>query len=344
MQPLRIGIVNDALISREVLRRLVASVGHYQVAWLAENGIEAVDRCAQDTPDLILMDLLMPLMDGVEATRRIMQQSPCAILLVTASVNQFASKVFEAMGHGALDAVNTPELGLNISPTVGPGLLGKIATIAKLIGRAPKVLGPTIAIPSKTAVNPHLPHLPHLLAVGASTGGPQALATILRAIPRESKLAVVIVQHIDAQFAPGLVEWLQQQASLPVTLARSGTIAQCGTITIAGGDRHLVMGRNSTLMHRLNHTKNTYCPSVDILFQSLATHWTGTGTGVLLTGMGRDGALGLKQLRDGGWQTIAQDEASCVVFGMPRAAAELGAANLVLPISEIAQFCGKLAI
>jgi two-component system, chemotaxis family, response regulator WspF len=341
MQPLRIGIVNDALMSREVLRRLVVSVGHYQVAWLAENGMEAVDRCAQDTPDLILMDLLMPLMDGVEATRRIMQQSPCAILLVTASVNQFASKVFEAMGHGALDAVNTPELGLNIAATVGPGLLGKIATIAKLIGRAPKVLRPTIAIPSKTAVNPHLPHL---LALGASTGGPQALATVLRAIPQESKLAVVILQHIDAQFAPGLIEWLQQQASLPVTLARSGTIAQSGTITIAGGDRHLVMGRSSTLMHRLNHTKNTYCPSVDVLFQSLATHWTGTGTGVLLTGMGRDGAVGLKQLRDVGWQTIAQDEASCVVFGMPRAAAELGAASLVLPISEIAQFCGKLAI
>lgn len=335
-ESLKIAIVNDTLMSTEVLRRLVNSVAGYDVVWTAQNGQEAVERSLALVPDLILMDLVMPVMDGVEATRRIMQQSPCAILLVTASVNRFASKVFEAMGHGALDAINTP--------TLGPGtdtnrLLGKIAMIAKLLGR--KVSAAMRSIPPVPAPQPSQLVLPHLLAIGASTGGPQALATILQAIPATSQVAVVIVQHIDAQFAPGLVEWLDQQSQLPVVLGRSGSFVKPGTVTVAGGDHHLVVGRSGALLHRSNRDQNTYCPSVDVFFQSAADHWSGTGTGILLTGMGRDGAMGLKALRDRGWPTIVQDEASSVVYGMPKAAIALGAARQVLSLSDIAAICRK---
>jgi two-component system, chemotaxis family, response regulator WspF len=332
-EALKIAIVNDTLMATEVLRRLISTQADYHVIWTAQNGQEAVERAKSQVPDLILMDLVMPVMDGVEATRQIMQQSPCAILLVTASVNRFASKVFEAMGHGALDAINTPTLGLD---TDTQGLLGKITMIAKLIGR--KIPSRQSQPRSLTQPSPaaHQNPLPHLVGIGASTGGPQALATILQAIPGNSQLAVVIVQHIDAQFAPGLMDWLQQQSRLPVALGRSGRFIQPGTVTIAGGEHHLVVGRSGALLHRSNRDHNTYCPSIDVLFQSLAAHWSGSGTGVLLTGMGRDGAVGLKALRDRGWSTLVQDEASSVVYGMPKAAIELGAADQVLPLDKIA--------
>jgi two-component system, chemotaxis family, response regulator WspF len=334
--PLRIAIVNDTLIATEVLRRAVCSIPQYQLAWTAKNGMEAVDRCAQDTPDLILMDLLMPIMDGVEATRQIMSRSPCAILLVTASVNRFASKVFEAMGHGALDAVNTPVLGLETSDPQSFGLFRKIAMIAKLLGRSPSTNRPQInsSYPNLTNTS-----LPSLVVMGASTGGPQAIATVLGQLPKESKLAIVVVQHIDTQFAPGLAAWLNQQSPLPVQMSRPGTILQAGTVTLAGGDRHLVMRRDGILAHQVDRENMTYCPSIDVFFQSVAAHWAGAGVGVLLTGMGRDGAVGLKHLADAGWQTIAQDEATSVVYGMPKAAIALNAARQVLPIQQIAPAC-----
>jgi two-component system, chemotaxis family, response regulator WspF len=337
MQPLRIAIVNDTLISLEVMRRAIVSVPHYQLAWTAQNGVEAVERCAIDTPDIVLMDLLMPLMDGVEATRRIMTQSPCAILLVTASVNHFASKVFEAMGHGALDAINTPMLGFDPNPAGQAGLLGKIATVAKFLGKSSQR---PAAFPLPHATIPVSPtSLPPLVLIGASTGGPQAIATILAQIPAQSNLAIVIVQHVDAQFAPGLAAWLNQQSPLPVRLSQPGLPLKPGEVVVAGSDRHVVISRSATLHHQVDRSASTYCPSVDMLFRSAAAHWPGKGIGVLLTGMGRDGALGLQSLATAGWPTIVQDEATSVVFGMPKAAIDLKAAAKVLPIGAIAANC-----
>jgi two-component system, chemotaxis family, response regulator WspF len=339
MHPLRIAIVNDTLMSLEVMRRAVNAIPHYQLAWTAQNGEEAVERCARDTPDLVLMDLLMPIMDGVEATRQIMIQSPCAILLVTASVNRFASKVFDAMGHGALDAVNTPILGLDANPAGQAGLLGKIATIAKLLGKSPTR---TLLFPKPPTAVPLKPSgLPPLLLIGASTGGPQALATILAQIPADAPCAIAIVQHVDSQFAPGLAEWLNRQVPMQVKLSQSGMPIKAGEIYLAGSDRHLVVSRSATLNHQADRASSTYCPSVDMLFRSAASYWPGVGIGVLLTGMGRDGALGMQSLAQAGWPTIAQDEATSVVYGMPKAAVALKAAGQVLPIGQIALACLK---
>ena len=325
---MKIAIVNDIVIAVEALRRVLLTVPEYQVAWIAKDGAEAVAKCAKDTPDLILMDLIMPVMDGVEATRQIMKQSPCAIMIVTADVGQNAAKVFEAMSCGALDAVNTPILGSQGKPEVAQAaLLGKIATIGKLIGKSK---GSNL----KPQINPDI--LPPLIAIGSSTGGPKALATILSRLPVNFGAAIAVVQHVDAQFAAGMVDWLNDLTLLTVKKAAVGARLEKGVVFLACTNDHLCLQSN----HTLNYTKDPidyhYRPSIDVFFKSVAQYWTHRGTAVLLTGMGRDGAEGLKMLRSHGWHTIAQDKASCIVYGMPRAAVELNAAVEVLNPEAIA--------
>ncbi|MEH2418114.1 chemotaxis response regulator protein-glutamate methylesterase [Nostoc sp.] len=322
---MRIAIANDMFMAVEALRRIVVKIPDCYLAWVAYDGVEAVNKCAIDTPDLILMDVLMPSMDGVEATRQIMSESPCAIVMVTASVNRYAAKVFEAMGYGALDAINTPALD-------DDGLLNKIATITRLIGKSSRRRSPPIHPPKS---------LPPLIVMGASTGGPQALTTILSQFPQDFGAAVVIVQHVDAQFVQGFATWLNEQISLPVELAIAGGIPQPGKILLAGTNLHLVMRPDLTLGYDKEPLNLSSRPSVDVFFRSVAKNWTGKGIGVLLTGMGQDGAQGLKGLREAGWQTIAQDRKTCVVYGMPKVAVELGAAVEVLPLEAIASACIK---
>lgn len=319
---MRIAIVNDVSLAVEALRRVLLQVPQHQIAWVAYTGAEAVKKCTHDPPDLILMDLFMPEMDGVEATRQIMQRSPCAILIVTADVQHSSAKVFEAMGYGALDAVNTPSLGSSGTPEDSRLLLAKIQTIGKLIGKTH-----FIPIQSRSP----------LIVIGASTGGPKAIVTILSQLPADFNAAIVIVQHVDVQFALGMIDWLDQQTPLQVRKAASGDRPIKGTALFACTNDHLCLQSNGTLTYTPFPIDYPYRPSVDVFFKSVAQYWTDRGTAILLTGMGRDGAEGLKALRQRGWNTIAQTEASCVVFGMPRAAIELNAAVEILSPDAIAQ-------
>jgi len=332
---MRIGIVNDLPIAAEALRRAVALKPEHRVIWVAHDGAEAVEACARQTPDLILMDLIMPGMDGVEATRRIMAATPCAILVVTASVGANARRVFEAMGHGALDAVDTPVLGHADqagSPRDGVAmLLEKIDSVAKLIADDS---GPRGTITRKGVL---LTSRKRLVAIGASAGGPAALAEVLGGLPRDFAAAIVIIQHIDERFAHGMAAWLGERSALPVRLAREGDPPASGTVLLAGTNHHLVLKAADRLGYTPIPRDHAYRPSVDVFFQSVCRLWPGEAAGVLLTGMGRDGARGLKSLRDKGHYTIAQDQASSAVYGMPKAAAALGAAQDILPLGSIAR-------
>lgn len=330
---MRIAIVNDMLMAVEALRRVVSSTVGYQVAWVARDGAEAVAKCAADTPDLILMDLIMPGVDGAEATRRIMMSSPCAILVVTATVSGNASKVFEAMGFGALDAVNTPVLGPGGELEGAAALLGKIATIGKLIGKPHPSKAQEMPKPARRAVTKGT--LP-LVAVGASTGGPKALAGMLSMLPKDFHAAVVVIQHVDAEFAPGLVAWLDNQTPLEVRLAAEGSRPEPGKVFVAGTNDHMILTSKLTLSYTPDPVDYPYRPSVDVFFKSATAHWPGKSLGVLLTGMGKDGADGLLCMRRAGCHTVAQDRDTCVVYGMPKAAAELEAAVEILPIGKIA--------
>ena len=330
---MRIAIVNDTLIATEALRRVLKTVPEYNVVWNARDGAEAVSKCAKNTPDLILMDLIMPVMDGVEATRQIMKASPCAILIVTSTIKGHSSKVFEAMGYGALDVVNTPILGAGDYLEGGASLLSKIAIIAKLIGKSTRSLLQPISTQRQRFVSTNYPPL---VVIGASTGGPQALATILSRLGNNFAAAIVIVQHVDQQFALGLAEWLNAQISLPVELATVGCRIKVGKVFLASTNDHLILKPNMRLSYTCEPEDYPYRPSVDVFFKSVAEHWQGKGVAVLLTGMGKDGAQGLQVLRSAGWHTIAQEKSSCVIYGMPKAAIELGAAVDILPVEAIA--------
>lgn len=328
---MRIAIVNDLALAVEVLRRLVSSVPEYEVAWTAANGVEAVERCARDCPDLILMDLIMPLMDGAQATRFIMKQSPCAILVVTATVAGNADKVFAALSAGALDAVATPAFDPGGGIGGGEELLRKIAVMGKLIACTAR------ETPAGPPPNPRTVtvHPPRLVVLGASTGGPNAVAIILRGLPRKLRAAVVVVQHLDMQFAPALVEWLGNETGLPVSLIRDNIIPEAGEVYVAGTNDHLVIDADLSFHYTAEPVDYPYRPSVDEFFLSLGRHWPKPGVACLLTGMGRDGAQGLLALRRAGWRTIAQDEGTCIVYGMPRAAVEAGAVAQLLPVEDI---------
>jgi two-component system response regulator WspF len=333
---MRVAIVNDQRLATEALRQVVCSDPRYQIAWTAEDGEQAVRRCEQDVPDVILMDLVMPVMNGAEATRRIMQRCPCAVLVVTATVAGNFGLVCEALGHGAYDAVCTPCLGDRSPAEAGAELLNKLGKVERL-NQHLKAGGASCAVPSaRQASIPARPVSVPIVAIGSSTGGPPALARILSGLPATFPAAVLIAQHIGQAFAPGLVSWLNEQCSLPVKLAARGDALQPGTVFLAATEDHLILGQKGYLNYTAEPRNCPYRPSVDVLFQSLAASGLSRGIAVILTGLGRDGAQGMLALRRLGWHTIAQDQASCASSSMPQAACQLGAVERVLPLGDMA--------
>ena len=331
---MRIAIVNDVETASEALRRVILTVSGYELAWIARNGAEAVAQCKQDTPDLILMDLIMPVMDGAEATRRIMALTPCPILVVTGAVTTNSAKVFEALGQGALDAIQTPVL-------IGAGAKASVSALKFKIDRIGRgaMEGKKTPYSDRNAPDEPRPGLiasDRLVAIGASAGGPAALARILGGLPRDFPAAIVIIQHVDAQFVPLMADWLNQTSAIPVRIARQGDQPEANSALIAGTNDHLVFLSPHALGYTPEPRECHYRPSIDVFFESVVRHWSGKSTGVVLTGMGRDGARGLRAMREAGSPTIAQDAATSVVYGMPKAAAEQGAAANILPIDEIA--------
>ena len=328
---MRIAIVNDRVLIVESLREIVLSVADHEIAWVARNGAEAVEKCAADTPDLILMDLIMPVMDGVEATRQIMNRSPCPILVVTATMDGNTAKVFEAMGFGALDATNIPVLGN------GPASEQEVGALLKKIEMIGKLNRQSSLSPLQRACRPALRNsVPPLIVIGSSTGGPKALAEVLSCLPKELGAGIVIAQHVDCEFSGDLADWLNAQTDLTVRLVSEGRRPASGNVFLAGSNDHLIFSPDLTLLYTTEPVNIPFRPSVDVFFKSVARLWPSKGVGVLLTGMGRDGAEGLSALRQAGWYTIAQDEATSVIYGMPKAAKELGAADDILPIGEVA--------
>jgi two-component system response regulator WspF len=329
--PIRVGIVNDLKLATQMLSRIIASDPALVVAWSAVDGEQAISRCVADRPDILLMDLIMPRVDGVEATRRIMAEAPCPILIVTATVSGNLDQVYEALGEGACDAVVTPT---RTDGAEACNLLRKIRVI-QAAQCTDTALRPAPDRPTTRHVRPPI------VGIGASTGGPAAIQTVLSGLASGFSAAVVIAQHMDEAFIGGFVGWLDSRVALPVVLAQQDELPQPGRVYVADCHAHLRLNADRRFDYFAD-PEMLYVPSADLLFASLARVTGPDCVGVLLTGLGRDGANGLLAMRQAGCETVAQDRESSVVYGMPGAAAEVGAACSVLALDRIAASLNEL--
>ena len=329
---MRIGIVDDARRA-ELLKRAILLGAEHEVSWLADSEPALAERCAVTVPDLVLVNVDLRAVDGLAATRRLVRDARSAVLVTVAGEAEPA-RVFEAIGHGALDAIALGEAA-DVA-AIAAVLLPKIAAMARWIGKS----GAKSAAP---AADESGATCQRLIAIGASAGGPAALSVVLGGLPRTLPAGVVVVQHLGEDFTEGVAEWLQRGTTLEVRVAREGDRPAAGTVLVAGGNDHLIFKSAGRLGYTAEPRDKIYRPSIDVFFQSVCRLWRGSAVGVLLTGMGRDGAQGLQALRAQGFHTIAQDEATSAVYGMPKAAAALNAAVDILPLDRIAGRIGDAA-
>jgi two-component system response regulator WspF len=310
----------DRLV-REALRRSLARSGH-ELLWQAADLAEMERMSRRAPPQLLLAELEML---GAKAARLpALLQAGIAVIALTAS--HTVGDAYEALGYGALGLVEPPRLDDSGELIGGARTLARIERLASLVGAntpAPAVTGGDFA-----------GRIPPVLALGASTGGPHALARVLATLPGDLPATVLIVQHIESAFTHGLAEWLGSQSALPVEVAERGATPLAGRAYVAGTGGHLVLLPSFQFGRQAARSDELHVPSVDALFHSLALH-AGPGAAALLTGMGSDGVAGLGEMRRRGWCTLAQDEASSVVYGMPRAAVESGAAQQALDLGAI---------
>ncbi len=339
---IKIVIAEDSPVVREYLKYILESDPELQVIGMANDGHKAVEMVSRTKPDVVVMDIKMPIMNGFQATRRIMETNPVPIVLVSASYDtKEATTTFQAIESGALTVMEKPvgiedpdheESARELIQTV------KLMSEVKVVTRKPQFLRKDAipAAPSRMRVLP-TPAEIKLVAIGGSTGGTLVLQSILLRLPRDFPVPIVIVQHIAAGFTQGLVEWLEQTTGFPVHVATHGENLLPGHAYLAPDDYHLGVNSKKQISLSKAEKENGLRPSVSFLFRSVANAFDKNAIGVILTGMGADGAKELKLMKEKGAVTIAQDEKTSLVFGMPARAIEMGAVQYVLPSDKIAE-------
>jgi two-component system, chemotaxis family, protein-glutamate methylesterase/glutaminase len=341
MRRTRVLVVEDSATVRARLIETLTADPDIELLAVAEDGKQAVELCRVHRPDVITMDMTMPVMSGLAATEYIMAHQPTPILIVSASLNRGELfKIYDALAAGAVDVLEKP-LGDEFDGDWERRLLSAVKLVAKIKvithprGRlAPEKRAADLPIhPGRTS---RPARSLDVVAIGASTGGPGAVLEVLRRLPPHFDTPILVVVHMNAPFESAFTDWLDAQIERPVVAAKSGAALTTlyGRVAVAPGGMHLIV-RDRRLVLTLDKERHSCRPSVDVLFESIAAEFGTAAAACLLTGMGRDGAIGLRKIRQAGGVTIAQDEASSVIYGMPREAAALGAATYILPLGEI---------
>ena len=342
--PIKVLIVDDSAVVRQVVTKVLATAPGIKVIATAADPFFAVDKLKAEWPDVIILDIEMPRMDGISFLRKIMAERPTPVIICSSLAEQGAAATFAALAAGAVSIITKPKAGLkgfledsanNIVQAIQAAACANVRVIANMASKAPA------AHAAKTATANHqalVKTTEQLIAIGTSTGGTQALELVLTALP-PTCLGIVIVQHMPEKFTAMFAERLNGLCEIEVREAQDGDHVLPGLALIAPGGQHMQLQRNGAQYRveiRDGPLINRHKPSVDVLFRSIARQAGANALGIILTGMGDDGARGLKEMRELGAETLAQDEASCVVFGMPKEAINLGAAQRVLPLQRMA--------
>ena len=349
MKKWRVLVVEDSLTIRRRLCEILSADPELEVIGEAEDGKRAIELCEQLRPDVITLDMVMPVMSGLTATEYIMAYTPTPILIVSASMNRGKLfKTYDALAAGAIDVLEKPtaddvDTGWERRFVAAVKLIAKIKVITHVRARLSGAEWAVATVPGQSAVS-QTPRRHDqsqsrhygVVAIGASTGGPAAIVKVLKALPPGLRVPVLFVLHIDEPFAAAFAEWLDNQTPHRVAYARDRESIESlrGRVIMAPPGRHLSIA-GGRLHLNTDPPRHSCRPSVDVLFESLAVDCGAEVLACLLTGMGRDGAAGLLAIRRAGGFTIAQDESTSVIYGMPREAVLLDAAQMVLPLDNI---------
>ena len=331
MGRIKVVVVDDSKLARELIRAVLSTDDDIKVVAEAVNGEDAIEKVALFKPDIVTMDIEMPVMDGLKAIEEIMALHAVPILVVT--TRDDAQMAYAAIQKGALDLVEKPDVNLEGAAE----FISKIKMLSKI-----RVITHIRSKHIAGAINQDLPafipangNSEKLVAVAASSGGPEALSILLSGLPAKFPCPVVIAQHMSDGFITGMVEWLRKTTLLNVLVGADGDVLEAGTVYVSPSEKHMQIKEGGRISLVARRSADIYRPSCDKLLTSAAAVYGPKGIGIILTGMGRDGVLGIKSIKEAGGTTIAQDEKTSAVFGMPRAAIEGGYVDSVLPIEDI---------
>ncbi len=347
MKKIKVLLVDDSAVVRQVLQGILEEEPDIQVIGAASDPIFALDKMAKEWPDVIVLDVEMPRMDGITFLKKIMAEHPTPVVICSTLTEKGAATTMQALAAGAVEIITKPKIGLkSFLQESSDQLVSAVRAAAQAnVSRLVRATAPLPQVAAKLNADAILPVASYamaqtterIVAIGTSTGGTQALEAILTALPRVCP-GIVIVQHMPEKFTASFAERLNGLCQIEVREAKSNDRVIPGLALIAPGGKHMLLKRSGAYYHVDvvdGPLVNRHRPSVDVLFRSVAKFAGKNATGIIMTGMGDDGARGLKEMLDAGASTVAQDEASCVVFGMPKEAIKLGAAKKIMPLNEI---------